>query len=457
MKWVPDKLPEDFESEKALLASIVLAMGTKYETAETHGAILACRPEFFVKPQHRLVFESLLRLYSGKQEISPLFLKNDMEANGTADRAGGFDGIVEIMTAEEAENPMPLVTVLEGLYKRRRLIELSAMLCRDALGTQPVDEIISAQSAALTELTQGNSVVKTEAGTAIIERLRAREPFREPGSESGKLAWFGLPEFDKAIEAAAEHVVIVAARPGIGKSAEAVQIQWETAKNGIPSLLISLEMNRDEVHSRYAAWQSGYEQRAFRDGRYTDWVTNDLEAHSETLALMRFWAHPSGVPWPKVEAVIRENVRRHGVRVVQIDHLLLLQKPNFGKNVNDAACWTAISRNIKRLAQELKICFVNLCQLNRAGDGVEPKLSDLKETGGWEEDANAVILLYPKENKAKEQIHAVREVIAKAAKVRSGPSGWKRSLDFYGATSRFREFDYNKAPEPEPEAEMIFG
>jgi replicative DNA helicase len=454
--YLPDRMPEDLEAEKMLLATLAGDFGLGHETDGAHTAMLSCMPEYFVKPQHRLIFESMLRLYHSKQEISIIFVKADMEKYGTFDHAGGFTEISEVFSAMEVADPMPLVAILEDAYKRRILLNISAGIQTKAIsGMVPTEDLISAAGQMLSGLSQGSTGAKTEDCAAIVPRLMAGEPFVEPGANSGKLAWLGLPEFDRAIEASAEHVITIAARPGIGKTALAIQTQWMTALNGIPSLLISLEMNRDELHGRVAAWKTGCEYRAFRDGRWNEWATNHLNEHVNTLAMMRYWVHPSGVPWAKAEAAIRESVRQHGTRVVLIDHLLLLQKPNLGKNANDAACWTAISRNIKRLAQELKICFVNLCQLNRAGDGVEPKLSDLKETGGWEEDANAVVLLYPKDPKAQTQIGGIKEVFGKAAKVRSGASGWKRLLEFDGAKSRFKEAKYGASPEPEPVAESL--
>jgi replicative DNA helicase len=131
---------------------------------------------------------------------------------------------------------------------------------------------------------------------------------------------------------------------------------------------------------------------------------------------------------------------------VWIDHVLLIAKPSMGRNANDAASWSVLSRGIKRLAQELRICIINLIQLNRQGAEGEPRLQDLKESGAWEEDANAVWMLWPKESMAQDTMAERKGVWVKAAKNRSGPSGWKRELQFHGATNRFLEVEHTTEP-----------
>ena len=442
--FVPDRLPEDLEAERALVATLAFpgAYEGRYSSPDTHEALLQCRPEYFVKPQHRLVFEAIRRLYDTGAEINAITIRGDLERAGTFGVFGefGFATLLEMLGGDEVSKPSVLVGILREKYGYRELIKLGWALV-DAAKTQamPLAETVSAHADAINALDRGEGDAPSEAASGYIDRMIAGEAFRPPSEHGGKLAHFGLSAFDGAIEAAPGHVIIVAARPGVGKSALAIQTQWQTAFHGIPSLLISLEMDRGALHKRYAAWQSCHPQGFYKAGAYKPDDIDEAEMSRAEADAMRFSVRPQGTPWAHIEAIIRNEVRRHGVKVVLIDHLLLLQKPNLGKNANDAACWTAISRNVKRLAQTLGICFVNLCQLNRAGEGIEPGMMNMKETGGWEEDADAVILLWPKEAKAMETVSDERAVMAKAAKVRSGPSGWKRELSFNGATCRFIE------------------
>jgi replicative DNA helicase len=406
--------------------------------ADAHHALLACQEDYFVHPAHRAVFLGIQELYAGGEEVNSLTLKAALEARDTLRIVGGYPGLVELLEGTEVGKPSRLVDRLTDLWRLRRMIRLGAQMVRNAADQEiGADEMVSAAAMELSQLARGKDAARISRGSDLLDWLQAREAFRDPNA-SGKLVWLGLDAFDDAIEGSAGHVVMVAARPGIGKSAMAVQAQWSTARKGIASLLVSLEMDEYEVRARYAAWRSGEGQRAFRAGHYTDAAVFGLLQARQDLDLMHHWIHPSGVAWSRVEAVIRDAVRVQGVRVVLIDHVLLLQKPSLGKSANDAACWTALSRNIKRVAQELGICVVSLCQLNRAGDGVEPKLSDMKESGGWEEDANAVIVLWPKDAKSHgDEKKETTDVLAKIAKNRSGPAYLSKKLEFRGATSRF--------------------
>lgn len=431
--------PEDLDAERALIATLA-APGTLDPgegLPDAHQAVLSCPAEVFVHPSHRAVYEAIQALYADGQDINALTLKARLANARKLDAVGGYAGLVEILAGEEVARPSALVQRLLDLWRFRRVMRLGARACETAASqSQPIDDLIAELASELSSLVRGSESNRIRKASALLDRLHAGEAFRDP-SAHGKLLWTGMDAIDEAVEASSSHVVIIAARPGVGKSALAVQSQWATARRGIPSLLISLEMDRHELESRYASWESWRGQRDFRRGDWDVQTVQTLSNAAPVMDLMHHWVAASNAPWPKVESVIRDAVRVHGVRAVLIDHALLIAKPNLGRNSNDAACWTALSRSIKRLAQELSICMAPLCQLSRAGDAVEPKLSDLKETGGWEEDANAVVMLWPKDAKAEDDPHAeAKDVMVKVAKNRSGPAGWKREVEFRGAINR---------------------
>lgn len=438
--WLPKRLPEDLDAERALLATLAApnALDPESSFAQAHQAILSLAPEHFIHPAHRAILRAIRTLYAEAEEVNPLTLKAALERHGTLGLVGDYPGLIDLLSSEEVGKPMVLVDRLIDLWRARQVIRYGAEAVRCAASREKgISDLISELSGKLAALSVGRDVARIRSASAMLDRLKSREAFRDPGEAGGKAAWIGLPDLDEEIEASPKHVVIIAARPGIGKSALAIQGLWHTARCGLSSLLISLEMDTHEVEARLAAWLSGEGQRRFRDGTYTDTAVWNLSREELALQKIHTWAHPSGVAWSKVEAVIRDAVRVHGVSCVWIDHVLLLGKPSLGKGVNEAACWTALSRSIKRLAQELQICIVSLCQLNREGEGVEPKLSDLKESGGWEEDANAVVMLWPKDPKANEGRVENKPVFVKVAKNRSGAGFFKRELSFQGATNRF--------------------
>jgi replicative DNA helicase len=439
-----EPLPEDIEAERSLIATLgaagALDPGSQY--LDAHRAVLGIQPHHLVHPAHRAILGAIQALYGAAADIDPLALKATLERQGTLGKVGGYPSLVEILGGEEVRRPSVLVDRLVDLWRARQVIRLGQDAQQQAQGQgRDVQALISDLQARLTELNAGHASKGIRKASDLVDRVQAREAFRDANEAGGKRVWFGLPAIDESVEAAPRHVVMVAARPGVGKSAMAIQGLWKTASQGHASLLISLEMDEYEVEARLASWKTSEGHRRFRAGTYSDASVFNLSRETETLDRIHHWIHPSNVPWPTVEATIRDAVRLHRVTSVWIDHVLLVQKPNLARGANDAACWTAISRAIKRLAQELGICIVTLCQLNRSGDGGEPKLSDLKETGGWEEDANAVVMLWPKEAKASEGFQESVAVMAKVAKNRSGAGGWKRELEFRGACSQFCELE----------------
>jgi replicative DNA helicase len=446
------KLPEDLDAERALLATLaapgILDPGSL--NAEAQRAALEMRPEYFVHPAHRAVCAAIQALYAEGAEIGLVVLKAKLEQEKRLGYVGGFAGLVEMLSFEEVGRPTVLVDRLLNLWRAREVIQLGIEAQRRGIEEQePVGELVTDLANRLTTLATGATGLEIWKGTELLDRLMAGQPFRDPNG-SAKLVHFGIPAMDDVLEASASHVITIGARPGVGKSALEIQGVWRTALAGERPFLISLEMDRDEIGARLAAWQTGEPYKTFRQGTWTASSVESMVAESEALERITTWCHPSGVPWAKVEAAIRDAVRIHGCTSAWIDHSLLIAKPIQGKGSTDAACWSALSRGIKRLAQELRICIVVLIQLNRQGAEGEPKLSDLKESGAWEEDANAVWMLWDKNQNAEDTMAETKEIYVKAAKNRSGASGWKRELEFWGALNRFREVEQMTDPVPPP-------
>jgi len=440
---MPIIVPEDIEAEKTLLATLGAAgiLDPGSDNADAHHAVLAMQPEYFSHPVNKAVCNAIKALYADAADINSLSIKATLEAQGTLGRVGGFSGVIEILGGEDVARPMVLVERLANLWRGRELIKLGAEAIRRAQDfADPVGDAISSLATQLSNLSSGASAIKIRRGTVLMDRIVSGEAFR-CATAGGKLAHFGVPRMDDAVEAAAGHVITVGARPGVGKSALAVQGVWRTAQMGGHPFLISLEMDEDEIDARMAAWQTLEGYKVFRAGAWKDSSVTSICAQADTLDRITTWCHPSGVSWSMVEAAIRDAVRVHGATSVWIDHVLLIAKPILGKGVNDAACWTHLSRSIKKLAQELRICIIPLIQLNRQGAEGEPKLSDLKESGAWEEDANAVWMLWDKEQAAQEEQAESKVVYVKSAKNRSGPSGWKQELEFRGAFNRLRQIE----------------
>ena len=432
-------LPVDIESERSLIATLAAAgtLDPDSGNLDARVAVLAIKPEQMHSPQHQAILAAIQALYAGLEPIDSLSLKAKLESMGTLNRAGGYTALVELLNSEEVGRPSKVVERLLDLWRQREVMKASHnAMTRAADLMIPIQEVISALASRLSALAVGFIGPKIRKATSLLDRIVAGEAFRDL-TLGAKLVWTGLGCFDDVLECSPGHVVMIGARPGVGKSALAIQTAWVTAKHGGKPFLISLEMDDGEVDSRLASWETREGYRLFRDARWSVAAADALVAATPTLDRIPVWCHSSQVPWATVEAAIRDAVRLHGATSVIIDHVLLIQKPDLGKGSNDAACWLMLSRWIKKLAGELGICIVPLCQLNRQGAEGEPKLSDFRDSGGWEEDAVAVMMIWQADATASEEVLEVRDLFIKLAKNRSGASGWKKKTQFYGATNHF--------------------
>ena len=443
MAWLPD-MPEDLDAEKSLLATLAAPgmLAADGGWSEAHRALLACKAEYFVHPAHRALFEALSALFADGREVTSIALKAVLDAKKKLAAVGGIAGIIEILSAEEVQNPADLVTRLSALHKRRRLAVLGGRLTADAVdASHTADEVISGHAAEITKLAMEGAAPDIRFDGEDLPKINAGEPLADGGASGRKLAHFGLPAFDRAIRAAAGDLVIVTAKPGAGKSALLVQMRCVTARQGTPSLFVSLEMRPGTLKERTRAWLTSEAASPYEHSPYSPGAIDAL--NSPEYGLLSYWYHHSGAPWPKVEAVIRDSARLHGAKVVFLDYLQLIQKPALDKSATEASKAAAIAGSVKKLAEELGICIVAPCQLTKDTRSGEPDPSGMRDTSAWEDYADAIVTLWAKDAKTADGAgcEAEKAMYAAAPKVRTGPSGWRREVSFNGALSRFYEIE----------------
>jgi replicative DNA helicase len=429
-------IPEDPNAERTLVSCVY--SGFRMADAESQKAILELEADAFHVPQARAIWAAMLALYKANDPIDPATIHGQLMSMKLDGVVGGYSGIMEILTHDEFGNAEPLVRRLKELNERRKMIRLAIeldMKARD-LVLDPA-EARSHHATALLALDIGGRSNPRRSGPDLAYRLGLCQSFRKGGA-AGKLLRMPITRWDDAIECAPGHVVVLGARPKVGKTAFAVDSMVLTANCGNAVGFISLEMDNDEVEARLAARMTGMNATKFAKGEWHLHEVQHAMAERALLEKMHWWCHPSGVPWARIEAEIREMVRLNGVRAVIIDYFTLIGKPTGAKGATDATLWGALSMSIKRLAQELGICILLLAQLNRGGAEGEPHSSDLRETGQLEQDANAIILLW------KEKVDG--PVWGKVGENRSGPAVGKRELEFDGGTCIFKPGSKETSP-----------
>ena len=422
-------LPEDPEAERSLVSCVWA--GLRDRDGDAARALGEVEPDAFLVPQARSLWAALRGLYGRGEALDPALIHGELKRLKQASALGGYVGVMEALSFNEWGQPEPLVRRLNELHNRRRMVALAGELDRKArdLVVEPA-QAIGEVSTGLMALSLGASSERRRSGMDLLERLKVRKPFRDP-SQGQKLFWFPIEQWNEAVECAPGHVIIVGAAAKTGKTAMVVDSMVCTADQGASVGLVSLEMDHDEVESRIAARMTSYDSRKFlREEWGYHVVETAVTRHAAAFPHLHWWCHPSGVPWARVEAEIREMVRLDGVRAVVIDYFTLIAKPSGGKSASDASLWGALSTAIKRLAQELRICIVLLCQLNREGAEGEPHKWHLRETGQLEQDANAIVFLWKEREDGP--------VFGKVSDNRSGPVVPKKELLFEGSTSTFK-------------------
>lgn len=246
---------------------------------------------------------------------------------------------------------------------------------------------------------------------------------------------FGLPELDALCDLINRgEVVVIAGRPGAGKTALAIQFALHAARaQGIPSLFFSMEMTRHELMDRFVAQSKASTLSKLRGGYVANDEIEGVQDEISSLYAAPIYVYDMGETMAKLRARIRREVAAHKVRLVVIDYLGLLEI-DMSKNTPRWQQIGEISRQLKLLAIDLGIVIVEVVQMNREADGVEPTLGVLRDSGSIEQDADRVILLHEK----KKGENDYRDVSAIVAKNRHGACG-RVELMFDGKHVRFEQ------------------
>lgn len=248
-----------------------------------------------------------------------------------------------------------------------------------------------------------------------------------------------LPSLSRLLQWRPGELVVVAARPAVGKSSLVLQQALHSALRGVPVLFVSCEMSRAEVAARALSIVSGVDGAATtRRRRFTpDEEVAVAHAQRKLRGAPLSILDASSATLAAVRAEARRIVARHGsIGLIVLDYLQLMTPPERRKGGTREEEVSQLSRGAKVLAGELGACVVGVSQLNRAADGAEPRLAHLRESGALEQDANAVVFLHA--DTAPQDGDSVVEVQVIVAKNRSGPVGrvptWMRR-----ATTSFQE------------------
>lgn len=446
-----DKLPpQNLEAEASVLGSLLLDKDAIIRIADI---IIA---EDFYDSRHKVIYGAILELFEKSVSIDILTLGNLLEESKLLERAGGHAYISSLVNAvPTAAHVVHYANIVRKKGTLRRLIDSATDITRLAYKEEgEVEDILDVAEQRLFGVSQKHLKQNfVQINTILHETF---ERIDELHKDSGKLRGIpsGFIDLDKILGGLQKSdLVILAARPSMGKTSLALDIiRHVGVEERKPVAIFSLEMSKDQLVDRLLSAQSGVNLFKIRSGQLNE---TDFELLGEAMGALSeapiYIDDASGANIMEVRTKARRLQTEHGISLLVIDYLQLMQGRSSGGSDNRVQEVSEISRNLKILARELNVPVLALSQLSR---GVEnrpdkvPQLSDLRESGSIEQDADVVMFIYREDMyKGRESRRPnVAEIHIK--KHRNGPVG-EVDLYFDGEKASFKNLDrtFNMSPQ----------
>jgi replicative DNA helicase len=433
-------LPHNLEAERSILGAVLL------DNHSLNAAVEKLRSEDFFLPQHRQIFQRMIQLAEHQQAIDIVTLMDDLARRGELDAAGGVaylsqlaDGLPRATNVEHYARIVKEKAVLRNLAFSAAAIQEQALAAGD-----DADVILDRAESTIFQIAED----RVRAGLIGVKELvrdnfeRLERIFSEGRRITGLATGYaGLDNETAGLQPS--ELVILAARPSMGKTALALNIAENVAvRNREPVAVFSLEMSKESLLLRMLASEARVDAHKFRTGHMgrDDW--NKITRALTSLGDAPLWIDDSASSTVlEMGAKARRLKRDRGLSLMIVDYLQLVVPTNTGRGTNRQEEVSSISRALKGLAKELKVPVVVLSQLTRAPEREErkPQLSDLRESGAIEQDADVVLFInrpnfyktdLPEEDRAKAEL-----IIAKQ---RNGPTG-NLNFVFLARHTRFEE------------------
>lgn len=439
-------MPFNFEAEQSVLGSILVDAGCMEE------AVAQINADCFYLPQHRAIFSAMMLMYTNSKAIDPIIIADALTKEGLYDTAGGRDYLIQLANSvPSTANIEYYAKIVKEQYYLRALVNISSEIIDQATGGEAnASAILDSAEQRIYDIRQG----KEKNGPSKVSDVIVNDVYNrltlitgeDKEQHKGVPTGFGL--LDKYIMGLNRgNLILIGARPAMGKTSFALNLALNVSMLAKKKCVVfSLEMTKEELGERLLSSQAGVESQKLKSGELTqeEWVRlgnaagqfNDVELYLDDT---------SAITVPEIKSRIR---RMKNVDCIIIDYLGLIASAT--KKENRVQEVSEITRNLKMLAKDLNIPVVCCAQLSRGTEGHgknhKPQLSDLRESGSIEQDADIVMFLYREdyyrsevdEDKQDEIDANKTELIV--AKNRHGRTG-SIELTFDKEFTRFRSVD----------------
>ena len=441
-------MPHDLEAERSVLAAMLLSPDVLNE------CLSLVKPDDFYLYSHRVIYQAMMSMFDRGLPVDPISLADHLRSEGTLERVGGMSYLLELNG-----NAFALASWRHhlGIMRRhatlRQIITASARITALAFDApEDTKEVIERSESMLLEVTTRDIDNSFQTLEQIMGDLYTElgEMASNPDGLIGVRT--GYPGIDNHLQGLrAGQMVVIGARPGVGKTSFALNLATNAAANGASVAMFSLEMSKIEIAQRLLSAYAKIPLTVIRGARIQDnqWP-QIMEATRDLSQLDIMVDDTPGTTVTEIRAKARRMLRDKPNGLVIVDYLQLLSPPAGGRRSDNRATEVSeMSRGIKIMAKDLGVPVIALSQLNRGLEsrtgkyGKRPQLSDLRESGSIEQDADIVILLDRSMNEEEGEREerpdfGVTEFII--AKNRSGPLGTVKLMFLPGST-KFVEVD----------------
>lgn len=429
--------PQDLDAEQSVLGGMLLSKDAIADVVEV------LKGHDFYRPSHETIYQAILDLYAKGEPADPITVGAELTRRGEISKVGGASYLhTLVQSVPTAANAEYYAEIVHERAVLRRLVAAGTKITQMGYAADgDVDEIVNSAQAEIYAVTEQRTSEDYLPLGDIMEG--ALDEIEAIGSRSGQMSGVptGFTDLDSLTNGLHPgQMIVIAARPAMGKSTLALDFARACSiKSNLPSVIFSLEMGRNEIAMRLLSAEARVALHHMRSGTMTDDDWTRLARRMPDVSAAPLYIDDSpNLSMMEIRAKCRRLKQRNDLSLVVIDYLQLMQSGGSRRPESRQQEVSDMSRNLKLLAKELEVPVIALSQLNRGPEqrtDKKPMVSDLRESGSIEQDADMVILLHREDAYEKESPRA-GEADLIVAKHRNGPTA-TITVAFQGHYSRF--------------------
>ncbi|MBB6625383.1 replicative DNA helicase [Clostridium gasigenes] len=431
-------LPQSTEAEQSVIGSMIIDKSAISKVLEK------LKEEDFYRDRHKALYKALREMFQKDMAVDLLTILEYLKSTDMLEKSGGVTYISELSASvPTTANLSAYIKIVEEKSLLRRLIKSSTKIIEESYnGQDDVDKVLDSAQKKIFDIAEKKNSGDYEVLSSVLERgfLEIERLFNNKGEITG--VGSGIKDLDEKTSGFQKgEMILIAARPSMGKTTFALNIAETAAlRHGKSVVIFSLEMPREQLAYKLLCSEARVDMLKLRTGNLEDDDWERIAKATGPLSKAKIYIDDTaGLSVMEMRSKCRKIKMEHGIDMILIDYLQLMSGSNTESRQQEVS---EISRSIKALAKEMECPVIALSQLSRAPEqraDHRPMLSDLRESGSIEQDADVVMFLYRDEyyNKESEDRGTAECIIAKQ---RNGPVGTIK-MAWIGAHSKFADLD----------------